>query len=55
VRPPPRKTLLRAPLPPPPQDLRVKPSKPLYFYLVSLLRIKEQLEQCQNVIEEAGE
>ncbi|EFJ42976.1 hypothetical protein VOLCADRAFT_83434 [Volvox carteri f. nagariensis] len=37
----------------PTEALRPKPSKPMYFYLVPLLRIQELLVDCRAIIEDA--
>ncbi|KIY95522.1 hypothetical protein MNEG_12440 [Monoraphidium neglectum] len=37
----------------PTKDLRLKPAKPLYFYLTALLRVQEQLVQCKDLVEDA--
>ncbi|PNW85057.1 hypothetical protein CHLRE_03g169900v5 [Chlamydomonas reinhardtii] len=37
----------------PTEALRPKPSKPLYFYLVSLLRVQDLLVDCKSIIEDA--
>ncbi|KAG2443086.1 hypothetical protein HYH02_009500 [Chlamydomonas schloesseri] len=37
----------------PTEALRPKPSKPLYFYLVSLLRVQDLLVDCKVIIEDA--
>ncbi|GIL72877.1 hypothetical protein Vretifemale_3169 [Volvox reticuliferus] len=37
----------------PTEALRPKPSKPMYFYLVPLLRIQELLGECRTIIEVA--
>eukprot|EP00955_Chlamydomonas_euryale_P017181 183322-Chlamydomonas_euryale.AAC.6 len=37
----------------PTQSMRLKPPKPMYFYVVPLLRIQELLVECKPVIEDA--
>eukprot|EP00199_Chlamydomonas_sp_CCMP681_P002529 CAMPEP_0119102650 /NCGR_PEP_ID=MMETSP1180-20130426/1324_1 /TAXON_ID=3052 ORGANISM="Chlamydomonas cf sp, Strain CCMP681" /NCGR_SAMPLE_ID=MMETSP1180 /ASSEMBLY_ACC=CAM_ASM_000741 /LENGTH=323 /DNA_ID=CAMNT_0007086971 /DNA_START=13 /DNA_END=984 /DNA_ORIENTATION=+ len=37
----------------PTEALRPKPSKPLYFYVVPLLRVKDLLTECPSIIENA--
>ncbi|KXZ56657.1 hypothetical protein GPECTOR_1g592 [Gonium pectorale] len=38
----------------PTEALRPKPSKPMFFYLVPLLRIQELLGECRAIIEDAN-
>eukprot|EP00877_Chromochloris_zofingiensis_P008227 jgi/Chrzof1/3658/Cz13g04020.t1 len=37
----------------PTRALRLKPSKPLFFYILALLQLQEQLAQCKDIIENA--